>query len=69
MTEELFYSFHLSLLSSCPSRVLNEQFNSWLRENGIDTTGEQLMDVLGTMMVAVIRKNNSIEKTSIVIIC
>ena len=60
LTEDLFYSktivFYYSFDSSILFRVLNEQFNSWLRENGIDTTGKQQMEVMVIIMVTFIMK-------------
>ena len=58
-TEDLFYSktivFYYPFDSSILFRVLNEQFNSWLRENGIDTTGKQQMEVIVIIMVTFIK--------------
>ena len=43
-TDTLDRSWLVSWLSSCLFRVLKEQFNSWLRENGIDTKGESRLN-------------------------
>ena len=51
--------------SSILFRVLNEQFNSWLRENNIDTTGKQQMDVIVIIMVTFIKKKIEMKKINI----